>query len=322
MRLSVIVCTYNLGHLLPDALRTLAAQTFTDFELLIVDDGSSDNTEEVVQKFVPSFRNARYLRKTHTGLADSRNVGLQAATGTHIAWLDADDLWSPDYLRCMRQALETNPQADIVCCDGFKFQGAGTVIGPLFPRGFPHLSGPPNSGRDLFFLVCYTLPSGMVVSKATYDRIGPVDPRFRIGLDGHWMIRAALKGIFCVVLNRKLVLYRRHESNLTKQTARSFEEWLEIYVDTLKQSTDAGIQAQAKRFTMSFALGMMAQCSSTKARQLLGRAVEVFEDDPVLKAAYASTYFGVPSLLRFARATKHLFREPAWRLARVFRRVR
>ena len=108
MKFSVIVCTYNYAHWLQDALRSLAAQTFPYFELLIVDDGSTDNTEQVVQQFRNQFRQCIYRKKPHTGLADSRNFGIQAATGTHIAFLDADDLWSPVYLETMKSVLESH----------------------------------------------------------------------------------------------------------------------------------------------------------------------------------------------------------------------
>jgi len=118
MKFSVVVCTYNYAHLLPDSLRSIAAQTARDFELLIVDDGSTDNTEEIAEKFRPQFQDFRYLKKSHTGPADSRNVGATAAQGSHIAFLDADDLWSVHYLAVMQEAFNTNPQAELALCEG------------------------------------------------------------------------------------------------------------------------------------------------------------------------------------------------------------
>src|SRR6058998_2920993 len=102
MQLSVVICTYNYAHFLKHALRAVAAQTFADFELVIVDDGSTDETEEVVKAFSIRFPKCVYLKKNHSGLADSRNAGVRAAGGTHVAFLDADDLWSPEYLNVVQ----------------------------------------------------------------------------------------------------------------------------------------------------------------------------------------------------------------------------
>src|SRR5215813_5313132 len=116
MKFSVIVCSYNYARFLPQALRTLQAQTVHDFELLIIDDGSTDDTEEVVKEWSSLFRNCVYLKKLHTGLASSRNFGVRHASGTHVAFLDADDLWSPAYLESVLRVFETTPEAELVCC--------------------------------------------------------------------------------------------------------------------------------------------------------------------------------------------------------------
>src|SRR5690348_1092926 len=86
-RFTVVVTTYNYAHLLPDALRALAAQTVTHFELLIVDDGSTDNTAEIVERFRPQFLECHYLKKPNGGTADARNYGVQRAQGTLVAIL-------------------------------------------------------------------------------------------------------------------------------------------------------------------------------------------------------------------------------------------
>ncbi len=76
MRLSVIMPTYNYGHLLPETLQSLVAQTYQDFELLVIDDGSTDNTENVVRGFSSRLRNCIYVKRPHTGPADSRRFAV------------------------------------------------------------------------------------------------------------------------------------------------------------------------------------------------------------------------------------------------------
>ncbi len=308
MRFSVIICTYNAAELLPDALRSVAAQSLKDFELIVVDDGSSDGTGEVVSRFRSSLGDFKYLKRNHEGLAHARNAGVRAATGTHIAWLDADDLWFPDYLRSMQEAIEAHPQAEIVCCDGLKFEGEGIVIGSLFPNHFPRLGGALRNADEYFFVLLHTLPSGTVISRALFDRVGPLDARFRIELDGHWMMRAANAGAACVALDRKLVLYRRHGNNLTNQKERAFDEWLLDYSETLKQSADPQIHNRARRFTVAFATAMMAQCPRAASRQLLDKAVAVFEGDGLLKAVRAANTVGLPKLLAAVGSAKRFLK--------------
>lgn len=93
---SVIIPCYNHAHFLPHALRSVLAQTYADWESVIVDDGSTDNTHEVALAFQDS--RIRYLYQENKGLSAARNVGIRAAQGQFLAFLDADDEWEPDFL--------------------------------------------------------------------------------------------------------------------------------------------------------------------------------------------------------------------------------
>lgn len=97
---SVIIPCYNHGHYLPYAVNSVLAQTFTDWEAIIVDDGSTDNTGEVAAQFTDP--RIRYIYQENRGLAAARNAGIQVAQGDYLAFLDADDLWAPRFLeRCL-----------------------------------------------------------------------------------------------------------------------------------------------------------------------------------------------------------------------------
>ncbi|HEX9077055.1 MAG TPA: glycosyltransferase family A protein, partial [Anaerolineae bacterium] len=97
-RVSVVIPSYNHARYLRDAIRSVIAQTYRDFEIIIVDDGSSDDTPQVVA----GFGNAvRYIRQENRGLAGARNTGVRAARGAFIGLLDADDIWMPEYLASM-----------------------------------------------------------------------------------------------------------------------------------------------------------------------------------------------------------------------------
>jgi len=105
--ISVIIPTHNRANLLPRAIRSVLQQTFGDFEVIIVDDASDDNTEAVIKQFRDS--RVRYIRQTHTmGGSASRNTGIREARGDYIAFLDDDDEYLPDKLALMLQALRSS----------------------------------------------------------------------------------------------------------------------------------------------------------------------------------------------------------------------
>ena len=102
---SILTPTYNRADLLPRAVRSVLAQTFGDWELLVVDDGSTDGTGEVLE----AFRDARirYLPRSHRGIAASRNDALANATAPLIAFLDSDDFWDPQKLERQRAFFQS-----------------------------------------------------------------------------------------------------------------------------------------------------------------------------------------------------------------------
>lgn len=302
MKFSVVICTYNYANLLPDALHTVAAQTMQNFELLIVDDGSTDNTEEVVEQFRLQFENLRYLKKPHTGPGDSRNVGVQAATGTHIAFLDADDLWSRHYLATMQKAFSENPQAEIALCEPIFIRSEhGTVTEATLRRRLPQLSGPINSARKIFDVIQTFSPSGMAFSKDLYSRIGPFDVQSFgwFSEDVDWLFRALHSGAFCLCLQQRLYLYRRHDDNLTNNAGNSFHSWLKLYSQTFRDSrADTEFENLARGVIHSRALRFLPSCSTARGKSLLKEATETLGGDLFIKLCYVGTFLGLRTFMK------------------------
>jgi len=111
---SVILCTYNRGPLLSRALDSLLAQEEPSWEALVVDDGSEDDTADVVRGYTDRSPKIRYLRHRNRGLFASRNLGVQAAVGRYVTFLDSDDRYLPNHLAVRRRVLEENPGADLL----------------------------------------------------------------------------------------------------------------------------------------------------------------------------------------------------------------
>tara|TARA_R110002049_G_scaffold306635_1_gene505434 strand:- start:7102 stop:8076 length:975 start_codon:yes stop_codon:yes gene_type:complete len=102
---SVIIPTYNRENMVGNAIKSVLAQTYSNFELIVVDDGSTDNTKTLIEG---NFPEARYIAKPNGGQASARNKGLEHANGKYIASLDSDDLWGKAFLSSMVSALEKN----------------------------------------------------------------------------------------------------------------------------------------------------------------------------------------------------------------------
>jgi glycosyltransferase involved in cell wall biosynthesis len=111
---TVILPVYNRRHLIERALRSLSLQTFTDWELLIVDDGSSDGLEQLVLPLVQQHPQWRYLKHSNRKLSATRNIGLQAGLGYYATFLDSDDEYRPTHLESRVQYLCDHPEVDIL----------------------------------------------------------------------------------------------------------------------------------------------------------------------------------------------------------------
>ena len=108
---SVIIPTYNRARLLPNAIRSLLGQSYANIEIIVIDDGSTDNTKEVLSQFEGKFR---YLESGHKGTAHARNLGMKAATGKYIAFLDSDDTYLPYKIELQVTFMEDHPEVGMV----------------------------------------------------------------------------------------------------------------------------------------------------------------------------------------------------------------
>lgn len=124
-KVSVIIPAYNQAKYLEDALNSVREQTFEDWECIIVNDGSTDNTEEIAQKYVKMDKRFKYIYQENRGLAGARNTGIKHAEGDFIQFLDSDDLLVSTKLDKQISVLRVDSQAAAVFCDSIEFWGEG-----------------------------------------------------------------------------------------------------------------------------------------------------------------------------------------------------
>jgi glycosyltransferase involved in cell wall biosynthesis len=119
---SIIIPTYNYGFIIEETLNNLLEQSYQNWEAIIVDDGSPDNTAEVVKKFVEKDKRISYVAQANSGVSVARNLGFEISKGDYIQFLDADDLLSKDKLLLQTAFLDANPEVDISYTDHLYFE--------------------------------------------------------------------------------------------------------------------------------------------------------------------------------------------------------
>ena len=106
---SIVIATYNRANLVKRALKSLISQTETDWEAIIINDGSTDNTYEQILPYIKDYAKIRYVRKVHSGVVQSKNKGINLSNGKYISFLDSDDEYSSNHLKTRKQILLDNP---------------------------------------------------------------------------------------------------------------------------------------------------------------------------------------------------------------------
>jgi glycosyltransferase involved in cell wall biosynthesis len=208
---SVVMAAKNYARFLPAAVGSVLAQTFPDWELLVIDDGSTDHTPAAVRPFLAD-RRVRYVRSDRLGQPRAKNLGVGLARGEFVAFLDADDAWLPSKLE-KQLALFSRPEVGVVFCRRTVIDEHGTAI-PRPP------APPPPRGRvlDAMFVQNFVCFSSAVVRRAVFSHAGAFDPLWDLAIDYDLWLRVAKHHAFDFV-DEELVLYRTGHGNLSEKLA-------------------------------------------------------------------------------------------------------
>ena len=127
IKVSIIIPTFNYGHFIEDTLNSLLHQTFKAWECIIVDNGSTDNTAEIIEQFISKDLRIKHVYIEHSTTSKARNVGIKEALGKYIQFLDSDDMLSQNKLQCHFEELESNPSVDLVYSNALFFDNSDTL---------------------------------------------------------------------------------------------------------------------------------------------------------------------------------------------------
>lgn len=217
---SVIMPVWNRERFIADAIRSILAQTFVDFELIVVDDGSTDGTRAVVASFDDS--RLRCLPGEHRGISAAMNAGLAAAKGRYIARLDSDDWWLPDMLATQVAVLEDRPEVGVVYARG---ECTDSDWKPLsMTWGYP-LRYPGETFRSMVYNDC-TCNITVVCRRACYERVGAYDESLQTSEDLDMWLRVARYFEFAFT-DRVLARIRLHGGSITGEISVERDEQME-----------------------------------------------------------------------------------------------
>lgn len=269
-RVSVVIPAYNASSFIASTLETVAAQTFRDFEVVVVDDGSSDDTAAVVDAFLRAKGlPGKAVRQPNKKIAGARNTGVREARGSLIAFLDHDDAWTPDHLSSLVAELDAHPEADLVCCDE-KITEKGVLLrvhhnGPASERMYERLLMKGNA----------LSPSCVLVRKSRLDEVGGFreDPVFNTVEDYDLWMRLARVCRFRFLprvlgeyhfeergASRRVVYHHTNLEHLLKDHFRTFYGERPGFLDGLRMRRRlAGVYRSA--------LGLLATYSEDKVAQ-------------------------------------------------------
>jgi glycosyltransferase involved in cell wall biosynthesis len=239
---TVVVPTYNYGRFIGETLASLRAQTFENWECVVVDDGSTDDTGEVVARAARSDPRVRYLRQQNQRQAVAKNTGLADARGRYVQFLDADDLVEPRKLERQVEFLEANPDVDIVygSVRYFHTERPEERLRAMFGEDRPWMPEVSGAGKGLVLelvRINILVINAALVRREAIDDVGPFDAGLPPVEDWDYWIRCALKGKRFEFRDFEgtLSLVRAHAASTSRQAASVLAAWraLRAKIDTL-----------------------------------------------------------------------------------------
>lgn len=220
-RVSVLIPCYNAGRYVGAALDSVLAQTYQDFEIVVVDDGSTDDTAAVVC----GYERVRYIYNAHSGIPVTRNLAVAKARGELIAFLDADDLWAADKLEKQVTYLDQNPQCQLVYALTQNFFDGNP--GEMTARQEQLM----NANMDNYMASC-------CIRRAVFEAHGGFSESYAHGEDTHWVTRLWAAGVNMKHCIPEPLYFRRiHDRNISLSHRKvEQKDIMSLMADAIRQA--------------------------------------------------------------------------------------
>ena len=216
--ISVILPVFNGEVFLAEALESVFRQGYDPLEIIVVDDGSTDRTAEIVRGYGDRVH---YCHQNNSGPAAARNVGLGVASGEVVAFIDADDLWPEGKLALQMARFEENPSLEVVVgrVQYFVLTQAPTGQAEFVPFQAPTLGA--NLGAGIY-------------KKSVFQKLGNFDAEFRFSEDLDFFLRIREKRVAMLIVDTVTLFYRLHDANMSRERTKRTE----VFLRALKHSLD------------------------------------------------------------------------------------
>ena len=243
-KVSVVIPTYNSLHFLPQTLASVRAQTFRDFEIIVVNDGSSDGTEEwLAQHHEPHLT---VITQANKGVAEARNVGIDHSSSDYIALLDADDLWEPTKLEQQVACLDAHPEVGLVHTAIRYIDETGKDLERILG-----VQGEGSIWEEVVLKMPIRCGSTPLIRHRCFAEVGGFEPSLHFSEEWDMWIRIAKTFEFAII-NEPLVRYRQHNNNMTKgyqQIAPNLEKVLDR---AFQDASESALRIKAEAYGRAY----------------------------------------------------------------------
>ncbi len=272
--ISIIIPAYQSAHTVRTTLESVRNQTFLDYEVMIADDGSTDNTLEICSQFAKEHPEMRISISSipHAGVAAARNNAIARASGEFVAFLDADDRWMPEKLERVAALISSDPQADLIYHDAMMITPSG--------RSWKEVSGPPPADPYRYLLLenNFLATSAVTVRRSCISITGAFDcnPDFEICEDYELWVRLARAGAKFAYLPEVLAEIVRANGSLSSNIVRHMTNRLNVRGYCLQRAFNEGVLSATewKRHRYRIAAKCHAKIAIAQLKQRhLGRFV-------------------------------------------------
>jgi glycosyltransferase involved in cell wall biosynthesis len=279
-KVSIIIPAYNVAPYIGETLDSVFAQTFADYEVIVINDGSPDanDLERALARFVDRIN---YIKQENRGASAARNSGVRAARGEFVAFLDADDLWLPNYLDGQINFIREH-DCDLVCADAEVFSDSSShektymesLMADALPTGDVTFLGLLSAEQSL-------ITSGVVVRRELVIQVGLFDELLRNSQDFDLWLRLARSGARMAYRRRTLLRYRSRDNSLSgdevnvhRRELRVLEKVERSYELSPAERAEVGSVIESRRAVLEFELGKLylARGEFTRARESFGKA--------------------------------------------------
>lgn len=250
-KVSVVIPVFNRVRYVGETVTSVLNQTWSNVEIIAVDDGCTDGSREVLESFRERIKVLEHPGRVNRGQSAALNLGLRSASGKYVALLDSDDFWLPEKLAVQAGYLEEHPDVGLVYCNGWAIDADGRPLYRIYEPGHQEHSRPERVLRDCYFL----LPNNSMVRMDVMRRAGFFDESLRAAQDHDMAIRVA-ELTRLAYLDADTFRYRRHPDSISRTRAdlrwRNGFRILEKAVARHPYPRDA---VRARRAVLHFRLG-------------------------------------------------------------------